>query len=156
VIGGLVIVVIVQTCSCSRGMARRDASEDAVPIRVRFRETSVEKDGSMYVEKDGSMYLVQVFLPLYDNANAQTPREYFHAVREELTNQFGGLTGYTRAPVEGLWKDNGGPTKRDDLVVYEVMVNDLDRNWWHGYRRSLETQFRQEQIVVRAQSIETL
>src|SRR5689334_8187012 len=98
-------------------------------------------DGSERAVKGSSMHLVQVFLPLYDNANNQIRREYYQAVREELTNRFGGLTGYTRAPVEGLWKDDAGPTKRDDLVVYEVMADDLDRDWWHGYRRNLERQF---------------
>jgi hypothetical protein len=45
---------------------------------------------------------------------------------------------------------------RDDIVVLEVMVPVLDREWWHDYRKQLERLFRQDQIVVRAQAYEAL
>lgn len=92
---------------------------------------------------------MQILLPLYDNAGVALPRETFQAVRDELTHRFGGLTAYTRAPAEGLWAE-AGATTRDDIVVYEVMTDDLDRAWWAGYRVTLERRFRQQAIVVRA------
>ena len=46
--------------------------------------------------------------------------------------------------------------KRDDIVVLEVMVPILDREWWHEYRKQLERLFRQDKIVVRAQAYEIL
>lgn len=95
------------------------------------------------------MHLVQILLPLYDNAGVALPRETFHAVRDELTQRFGGLTAYTRAPAEGLWAE-AGATTRDDIVVYEVMTYVLDRAWWGEYRTTLERRFRQQAIVVRA------
>jgi hypothetical protein len=68
---------------------------------------------------------------------------------------FGGLTAYTRAPAEGLW-ESGSTVKRDDIVVVEVMVDSLDRKWWEAYRRELAQLFRQDQIVLRAQTYERL
>jgi hypothetical protein len=50
----------------------------------------------------------------------------------------------------------GSGTKRDDIVVLEVMTDQLDREWWRSYRRDLERAFRQEAIVVRAQKMDLL
>jgi hypothetical protein len=44
------------------------------------------------------MHLVQLFLPLRDNAGASFPPALFAAVRTELTDAFGGVTAYQRAP----------------------------------------------------------
>lgn len=41
-------------------------------------------------------------------------------------------------------------------MVYEVMTEQLDRAWWADYRRALEVRFQQEEVVVRAQSMERL
>ena len=102
------------------------------------------------------MFLVQVLLPLFDNQGRALPRAPHQAVRAELAEQFGGLTAYTRAPAEGLWQDEGAGTRRDDIVLYEVMTEQLDEGWWRDYRRRLEARFRQEQVVVRAQEIRVL
>jgi len=102
------------------------------------------------------MYLVQLLLPVYDNAGQPFPASHYATVRGELAGRFGGLTAYTRAPAEGLWHDDGGPAARDDIVVYEVMVEELDRAWWGRFRADLERRFAQEELVVRAQPIERL
>lgn len=101
------------------------------------------------------MHLVQILLPLYDNAGVALPRETFQTVREELTHRFGGLTAYTRAPAEGVWAE-AGATTRDDIVVYEVMTDLLDRAWWGEYRATLERRFRQQAIVVRVTTVTLL
>jgi hypothetical protein len=101
------------------------------------------------------VHLVQILLPLYDNARAPLPRALYGRVREELTRRFGGLTAFTRAPAEGHWRDEG-ETTRDDIVVFEVMTDDLDEAWWAAYRRELEERFRQEEIVIRAQETRLL
>lgn len=98
------------------------------------------------------MHLVQILLPLFDPEGTRFGREAFDEVARHLTARFGGLTAYSRAPAAGLWKE-GGETQRDDIVVYEVMVAALDRDWWSAYRRTLEQRFRQEELVVRAQEI---
>jgi hypothetical protein len=103
------------------------------------------------------MYVVQILLPLYDNEQNPQPPEQFRTVQRELTERFGGLTVYTRAPAEGMWKpDNGDKTKRDDIVIFEVMAPELDPAWWKQYRRDLEARFRQTYIIMRAQETQLL
>jgi hypothetical protein len=96
------------------------------------------------------MYLVQILLPLYDNeGRAFEPGDYVQ-LRSELADRFGGVTAYTRAPARGVWKGDTGETTRDDIVIFEVMTEDLDRAWWSGFRKELERRFRQESMIVRA------
>ena len=102
------------------------------------------------------MHLVQILLPLHDNAQESFPREEYSRVRKELTERFGGLTVYTRAPAEGMWKLNENQTSRDDIVIFEVMASDLDAKWWRTYRHDLEERFRQDVIVIRAQQTRLL
>ncbi|QJW85907.1 hypothetical protein HK414_23275 [Ramlibacter terrae] len=99
--------------------------------------------------------MVQILLPLRDNDGRPLPRALFAQVREELVERFGGLTAYTRAPANGVWEE-GGEKQRDDIVVYEVMDDALDREWWSTYRERPEQRFAQEEIVVRAQAMERL
>lgn len=101
------------------------------------------------------MHLVQILLPLTTPDGTRLPQALFDAVRQELVERFGGLTAYTRAPARGLWDDGGG-VERDDIVVYEVMVELLDRAWWAGYREDLARRFGQKEMILRAQSIELL
>jgi hypothetical protein len=49
-----------------------------------------------------------------------------------------------------VWRGDGGRTSRDEVVVLEVMVPDLDGAWWRAYREGLEARLRQEEVVVRA------
>jgi hypothetical protein len=102
------------------------------------------------------VYLIQLLLPLRDNAGQAFAPALYHAVSRTLTEQFGGLTAYTRAPAEGLWKEGSGGATRDEVVVYEVMAETLDRDWWSDYRAQLEHLFAQNELVVRAQHIERL
>jgi hypothetical protein len=103
------------------------------------------------------MHLVQILLPLFDNAGQPFLPEAYRGVSEELTRRFGGLTAFTRAPAEGTWKPEGGTdASHDEIVVFEVMAESLDRGWWRDYRAGLEQRFRQDAIVIRAQPIELL
>ena len=102
------------------------------------------------------MHLVQILLPLYDPEGERFPHAMYVRVKDELTQTFGGLTAYARAPAEGLWEAPQGRTQRDDIVVYEVMTEELDRTWWKEYRRQLETLFHQDELVVRAHEISRL
>jgi hypothetical protein len=102
------------------------------------------------------MYLIQLLLPLYNNAGERFPKKLYGQVRDELFDRFGGLTAYTRAPASGLWQADEERTVRDDLVIYEVMVEDLDEKWWRDYRSELEKRFRQEALVVRAHKVRIL
>jgi hypothetical protein len=101
------------------------------------------------------MHLVEILLPLFDNDGTPFADRAFNRVATELTRRFGGVTAFTRAPAQGRWKGDGGET-RDEIVVFEVMVEAIDRPWWQGYRRTLEGRFHQDEIVIRAHPIERL
>jgi hypothetical protein len=101
------------------------------------------------------MHLVQIILPLYDNAGQPFDAQLFREVRRVLLDRFGGVTAFTRAPAQGLWQDGAG-VQRDDVLLYEVMAESLDRDWWAAYRAELEAKFRQQELVVRAHLIERL
>ena len=102
-----------------------------------------------------AMHIIEILLPLYDNESVRFGAEPFARVREELVDHFGGLTAFTRSPAEGLWEE-GGERARDEIVIFEVMADWLDRGWWRTYRAELEARFRQDEIVVRAREVELL
>ena len=100
-------------------------------------------------------HVIEIFLPLYDNEGDRFGPGLFQDVRSELVEKFGGLTAFTRSPAEGLW-EHDGRTSRDDIVIFEVMTEDLDEPWWRARRKSLERDFRQDEVVIRAQQIRRL
>jgi hypothetical protein len=106
------------------------------------------------------MYLVELILPVSDNQGAQFPRSHFDRVRDELVERFGGVTAFLRSPAEGVWKESPrgqeAAAVRDDVVIFEVMADALDRSWWHRYRLDLTARFAQDELVVRATLIERL
>jgi hypothetical protein len=102
------------------------------------------------------MYLVEFLLPVFDNHGARIPKEEFDRVRRELTDRFGGVTAFMQSPAMGLWADEKGVVRRDELVSFEVMAESLDRDWWRSYREQLARRFRQQEIVMRASSFELL
>ena len=101
------------------------------------------------------MNLVQILLPVHDNSGVAFPPELYAKVHAELTDRFGGLTAFMRAPAQGLWKEEDR-TVHDDIVVLEIMTAELDMVWWRDYRQSLETSFRQDTIIIRAQKLQLL
>jgi len=102
------------------------------------------------------MHLVQLFLPLQDNAGVAFERSLFDAVRGELTDRFGGVTAFVRSPALGAWEDDGGQVQRDQVVLFEVMAPHVDHGWWAGYREQLQQRFRQDEVLVRAMGVERL
>jgi len=101
-------------------------------------------------------HLVQLLLPLTDNAGRRFDERKFAAVRRELTQRFGGVTAYMRSPATGLWKKDTGDVDRDDVVIIEVMVDALDFEYWKSYREQLEAAFSQQSLVCRASLIDVL
>ena len=101
------------------------------------------------------MHLVEILLPLNDNNGRPFDAEKYVAVREHLTERFGGLTAFSRSPAQGTTSD-GGKTVHDEIIVFEVMAETLDVSWWRSYRLQLEREFRQDEIVVRASSVTLL
>jgi hypothetical protein len=102
------------------------------------------------------MKLLQIFLPLYNNQGLPFPRALFDNIREDLAKQFGGVTAFVRSPAVGVWENDAGAVCHDDVILFEVIVNAVDRDWWSSYRGKLERQFSQDTILIRATEIEIL
>jgi hypothetical protein len=103
-----------------------------------------------------TQHLVQILLPTHTRTGAAIASEQFARVRIELTEQFGGVTAYTRSPATGLWKNDDESIERDQVIMLEVVVEVLDRAWWASYREQLETRFDQEKIHARALALELI
>lgn len=102
------------------------------------------------------MHLVQLLLPIRDPDGQPFSREHYDRLAHELTDRFGGVTAYTRAPAAGLWEEPSGERVRDDVVVYEVMAESLDVAWWTDLRTRLEQELKQDEIVIRTHPIRRL
>ena len=102
------------------------------------------------------MHLIEILLPLTDNEGRPFGSEMYARVREALVETYGGLTAFSRSPAEGVWEAEEGKRSRDDIVVFEVMSNYLDRAWWRRFREKLERDFKQDEIIVRAREVERL
>ena len=101
------------------------------------------------------MHVIEIFLPLYDNEGRRFEGALYGRLREELVGRFGGLTAFSRSPAEGLWVEDG-ETSRDEIVIFEVQTDELDRGWWRDYRRELEQRFAQDLILIRASEVTQL
>jgi hypothetical protein len=93
-----------------------------------------------------------MLVPIRDKEGHLFEQEALGEVRRELTERYGGVTAYSRAPAEGHWESG----ERDDVVVIEVLVDRLDVEWWKAYREKLEKRFEQEEILMRAVSCRVL
>jgi hypothetical protein len=102
------------------------------------------------------MHLVQILLPVYGNDGKHLLRHTYDVIRDELLGRFGGLTAFTQSPAEGLWTPQDKRTRRDEVVIIEVMVEDLDRSWWESYRDVLQKRLSQECVVVRVLPMEQI
>lgn len=101
------------------------------------------------------MHLVQLFLPLTGPRGQAVSYGFFAQVTAELTERFGGLTAYTRSPASGLWSpDDRSAPRQDDLVVFEVVVDSLDRTWWRQYVEQIEVSLAQQKLHVRCWPID--
>lgn len=101
-------------------------------------------------------HLVQILLPMQHQDGSSVPADEFARVRVELTERFGGVTAYQRSPATGLWKRSEDEIERDQVVMVEVVVDELDREWWRSYREQLEARFGQEEVHARALALELI
>jgi hypothetical protein len=101
------------------------------------------------------MQLIEIFLPLSDNRGIRFGSDLYADVLNTLTNRFGGLTAFSRSPAEG-YEEAQGSVRSDELIVFEVMVEEIDGGWWSEYRRALERRFEQDRILIRATQVALL
>jgi hypothetical protein len=102
------------------------------------------------------MHLIEIFLPMYDATGSQFPNALYAETRDELVSRFGGLTAHSLTPASGLWRNADGEVLHDDLIVYEVIAERVERSWWSRYRQTLQQRFSQEVLVVRTNEISLL
>lgn len=95
------------------------------------------------------MKVVEIFVPLRTAHDEAVSRDRIEALTTELADRFGGATSFTRQPADGLWK-KGADTERECIVIIEVVVDDLDDEWWSLFRQRLEAEFSQEVVMIRA------
>ena len=102
------------------------------------------------------MYLVEIFLPVNNNQGQAQPGELFVSVRQELVARFGGMTAFTRTPAQGVWEASERNKCQDDLIIYEVMAEQVERSWWQTYKQLLEQRFAQDQLVIRFSEVQLI
>lgn len=99
------------------------------------------------------MYLIQFLLPLHDNQKEKFPEESFTRIRTQLTDKFGGVTAFLRSPAIGLWREDSQEVGQDDVVMFEVVTSELDKQWWAKYQKQLQDTFRQEEVLIWATEV---
>ena len=100
-------------------------------------------------------HLVQILLPTKDNQGKDHAGGLLQSLVHEVTTIHGGATAYLRSPGTGLWQDEGKVVE-ETVVVVEVLVRRLNRDWWRRYRKHLEEALRQQEVMVRATKVKTL
>lgn len=105
--------------------------------------------------REGPMQLVRFYLPLSDNAGVAFPRHMYDAIEAELSQRFGGVTAHLESPASGRWQ-HGGATHADDVVIFEVLLAEVDHAWWRQYRTRLERDFAQTRVLVMTQAVDIL
>ncbi|MBV8326653.1 inorganic diphosphatase [Chryseobacterium sp.] len=97
--------------------------------------------------------LVRVFVPLSDAEGKAFPGKLYKEINKKLTADFGGVTVYSQSPANGIWKDKKDKEVKDHIIIYEVMIPEIDRKYWKAYKQKLEKRFRQRDIIIRQSEI---
>jgi hypothetical protein len=99
------------------------------------------------------MHVVEIFLP---TGGAALEAE-LTKLRVLLMAEFGGFTAFSRAPAQGAWRAPGsGQVEQDDVIVVEVMCEALDRAWWAKLKTDLEQTLKQQDLLIRAHTVQKL
>lgn len=96
------------------------------------------------------MFLIELLVPLNGSDGHALDRSAFERLKTELASRFGGVTAFLQAPAEGVWESPQSGTVEDRVVLFQVMVDDVDVQWWRSCRQELERELGQEEILVRS------
>lgn len=102
------------------------------------------------------MELIQIYLPLHANDGTAFAHRKFQRVKEQLTEEFGGVTAFLRTPGEGVWAESPSKVVEDDVVTFEVVADRVNRGWWQEFKAQLQRDFEQEEILIRTTRVEIL
>lgn len=101
------------------------------------------------------MVLIQLFLPLTTYGSADIT-VMLASTQRELVEAFGGVTAYFQTPAHGVWTSPEGNREDDRVVMIEIVTRTFDRAWWRDYVEQLGSRFVQDEIHVRATTVELL
>ena len=102
------------------------------------------------------MFVVELFLPLEKPDGSPVPADLFERIKTELTDRFGGVTAQLQPPASGAWKPEAAEVIHDRVVIFEVMIEDVDTEWWRQYRHRLEVELEQQRILARLHQVTVL
>jgi hypothetical protein len=102
------------------------------------------------------MFVVELFLPLEKPDGSAVPADLFDRIKTELTDRFGGVTAHLQSPASGAWKPEAADVIHDRVVIFEVMIEDVDTEWWRQYRHRLEAELEQQRILARLHQVTVL
>jgi len=115
------------------------------------------KDACKTIEKAKSncqpIKKIEVFIPLYDKEGNRFSDHLYQSVSKQLIKDFGGITAYIRSPAVGIWENSDGIQIKDDHVIYEIMVSEIDHSYWKQFKKKLELQFAQKELIIRQSEI---
>nr|WP_295932203.1 hypothetical protein [uncultured Dyadobacter sp.] len=92
---------------------------------------------------------MQIFVPTADRQGTRFPQQYYTDLKQELAGLYGGVTIYARSPVKGIWKPDNNSIEADDLIIFEVLVNQLDLSYFSSLKARLEATFKQNELLMR-------
>jgi hypothetical protein len=98
----------------------------------------------------------EILLPLAHNDSQPVSRDLFDQTREELVNQFGGLSIQPNV-IRGLWVHEGQRFE-DELLRFVVDVEDTgeNRKFFVDYKVVLRMRFEQIEIYIASYPIDIL
>lgn len=92
--------------------------------------------------------LYQLYLPLTYNDGRPIEKQKFHLTRQELTTRFGGLTSTPPGfPLQGWWHSTQGIVM-DDIVIWTILTQDDEDQFFLNYKETLRQRFAQEEIFL--------
>jgi len=106
----------------------------------------IEKSRNKSVKKSK---LIQLFLPTTTENGKAFPGTYFHAVKQKLGKKFDSLSVYLKSPLIGSLKNDEPILAKDTLLVYEVISDIVETDYWSQYQQFLQKQFKQDYILIR-------
>ncbi len=136
------------------GTGRSGFTSVVPPLFGRDKTPRAERTDA--ISRKTLLHLIQILLPGYDARGQRFDEQLSARTRAELVERFGGVTAYLRAPAAGAWITPGGAVERDEVIMVEVVVDDLDRAWWRDYLNELQARFSQDEIHARALAADKL
>lgn len=130
----------------------KQEGKDFQPLKIRSA-----KDACKAIENAKSnqqpIKKIEVFIPLHDQDGIPFPGYLYQHICKQIIKDFGGVTAYTRAPAIGIWEDREHQEVKDDIVIFEIMVSEIDYSYWRQFKKKLVVQFGQKELIIRQSEV---